>query len=289
MSQIYNRQTKNYTENSQYGGGALNILYNHALGRILLKYAIHPFFSELMGAYYRSPFSRKKIAGFVKEYNIKPEDFENKEYQSFNDFFIRQIKPGGRPVDTEETSLISPADSKLSVYPIGRDNRIEIKGVSYTLSELVGGRVNLGDYEGGTCLVFRLSMDDYHRYCFIDRGQVVKRYKIKGRLHTVSAISKEHKIYRENTRVVNLMETKNFGGVICIEVGALLVGKIYNHPIKTFSRGQEKGYFELGGSTIVYLFRPDRIRLDEDIIENCNEETEVKLRMGEKIGRRICN
>lgn len=287
MSQIYNRQTKTYMENSQYGGGLLEVLYNRPIGRCLLKFVIHPVFSEMGGLYHRSPLSRRKIDSFVKEYNINMDDFEEKQYKSFDDFFIRKIKPGRRPIDKDASALIAPADSKLSVYPIGKDNRIEIKGVSYTLSELAGGKVNLGDYEGGTCLVFRLSMDDYHRYCFIDKGKVVKRYRIKGRLHTVSAISKEHKIYRENTRVVNLMKTANFGGVICIEVGALLVGKIRNYGIKIFDKGEEKGYFELGGSTIVYLFRPDRIRPDEDIVANCNDDTEVKVLMGEKIGWKI--
>lgn len=287
MSQIYNRQTKTYTENSQYGGGLLNVLYNKPLGRCLLKFVIHPVFSEIGGMYHRSPLSRKKVASFVKEYNINLDDFEKKEYTSFDDFFIRRIKPGKRPVDKREDCLIAPADSKLSVYPIGKENRIEIKGVSYTVSELLGGKGELGNFQGGTCLVFRLAMDDYHRYCFVDDGRVKKRYTIKGRLHTVSSISKEHKIYRENTRVVNLMQIANFGNVICIEVGALLVGKIRNYKIRTFLKGQEKGYFELGGSTIVYLIKPGKVKLDEDIVANVNEDTEIKVLMGEKIGRKI--
>lgn len=285
MSQIYNRQTKEYTENSQYGGKALELLYNSPLGRMLLKFIIHPCFSEIYGWYHRSCFSRKKIREFIQEYNICMDDFQKKEYRNFDEFFIRKIKPGKRPVDRAEEHFIAPADSKLSVYPIQKNNRITIKGVSYTISDLVGGNVKLGSYEGGQCLVFRLAMDDYHRYCFVDRGKLVKRYKIKGRLHTVSSISKDHKIYRENTRVVNFMKTKNFGNVICIEVGALLVGKIHNHPIKTFYKGQEKGYFELGGSTIVYLIKPNRMVLDEDILANCNAETEVKVLVGERIGR----
>lgn len=289
MSKIYNRQTKEYTENSQYGGGVLNILYNHVVGRMFLKIAIHPFFSEMGGFFYRSPLSRGKIISFIKEYNIDLADFETKKYKSFNDFFTRKIKPGKRTVDAGKRVLIAPADSKLIIYPIEKDNRITIKGVSYTLSQLVGNKVNLDAFEGGQCLVFRLAMDDYHRYCFVDRGQIVKRFKIKGRLHTVSSISKEYPIYRENTRVVNLMKTKNFGGVICIEVGALLVGRMYNHRIRDFYKGQEKGYFELGGSTIVYLLKANRVQLDEDILAVCNEETEVKVLMGERIGVRVAD
>ncbi len=282
--EVYNRRTKTYEPISQYGGGLLHILYNHCLGRILMKLVIHPFFSKINGWYNSSFFSKKKIKPFVEEYRICLEDYEEKEYSSFNDFFIRKIKEGKRQIDMCSTSLVSPADSKLSVYPICKRNRIMVKGVSYTISELVKGRIDLQDYEGGKCLVFRLTMDDYHRYIFIDKGRTRKRYAIKGKLHTVSSLSKEHKIYRENSRVVNLLETQSFGEVVCIEVGALLVGKIRNHPIHTFERGMEKGYFELGGSTIIMLFQKDRIILEDDIVRECEKGIEVKLAMGEKIG-----
>lgn len=286
---IYNRQEKSYESISQYGGNLLNILYNHCLGRMLLKIVIHPVFSRINGWYNSSSLSKNKIKPFVEENNICLTDFDEREYKSFNDFFTRKIKKGKRPVDMTESSLVAPADSKLLVYPIEKGNLIQIKGVNYTLDELVDGRLNLTDYEGGKCLVFRLTMDDYHRYMFIDDGRFKRKYSVKGKLHTVSSISKEHKIYRQNSRVVNLLETCNFGEVVCIEVGALLVGKIRNYRTKSFSRGMEKGYFELGGSTIIMLFKNESIELDEDIIQANNNDMEVKLRMGEKIGRsRVC-
>ncbi len=281
---IYNRKTKAYEPISQYGGGLLHILYNHCLGRVLLKLVIHPVFSKVNGWYNSSSFSKRKIKPFVEEYKICLSDYEEKEYGSFQDFFIRKIKKDKRPIDMCESSLVSPADSKLFVYPIENNNRIQIKGVSYTLSELVAGKVALENYAGGKCLVFRLTMDDYHRYIFVDKGKMKKNYLIKGKLHTVSSISKEYKIYRENSRVVNILNTQNFGEIVCIEVGALLVGKIKNYPIQTFKRGMEKGYFELGGSTIVMLFQKDQISLDEDIVRECGKGVEVKVAMGEKIG-----
>ena len=283
---IYNRQRKIYESISQYGGNLLNILYNHCLGRILLKVVIHPVFSRINGWYNSSSLSKKKIKPFIAENNICLDDFEEREYTSFNDFFTRKAKNGKRPIDMTASSLVAPADSKLLVYSIEKDNMIQIKGVSYTLDELVDGRMDLKDYEGGKCLVFRLTMDDYHRYMFIDDGRIKRRYGVKGKLHTVSSISKEHKIYRQNSRVVNILSTRNFGEVVCIEVGALLVGKIYNHKIKRFHRGMEKGYFELGGSTIIMLFKNGSISLDEDIVTNFENDVEVKILMGEKIGRK---
>ncbi len=282
--QIYNRQLQTYEPISQYGGGLLEILYHRKIGRILLKAVTHPVFSEVYGIWNRLPFSRRKIASFVEEYQIPLEDFEKREYKSFQDFFIRKPAPGKRPVDMAPDSFVAPADSKLSLYPISKTGRIEVKGVEYTPRELVGGRIALEGYEGGLCLVFRLTMDDCHRYCFVDQGRVVRRYSLKGCLHTVSDLSRGHKIYRENFRVVNVMQTRHFGRLVCIEVGALLVGRIVNHPIRAFEKGMEKGYFEPGGSTILYLLPRDSVMPDEDILRACARGAEVKLFMGEKIG-----
>lgn len=287
--QIYNRSLGKYESISQYGGGLLEILYGNGWGRMLLKFVIHPVFSRWYGYYNRTSLSRRRIAPFVEKYGIRMEDYEEQEFASFRDFFIRRPRPESRPVDMAQESFVSPADSKLSVYPIEAHNRIPVKGVDYTLSELVGGRVSLADYEGGMCMVFRLTMDDCHRYCFVDGGRVTGRHHIRGKLHTVSPISREYKVYRENSRVVNVLKTRNFGQIVWIEVGALLVGRIVNHPVRLFEKGMEKGYFEPGGSTIILLLQKDRVVLDEDIARVCGEGTEVKLRLGEKIGsKKVC-
>lgn len=281
---IYNRKTKEYEETAQYGGSLLEILYNHVVGRVLLKVVIHPIFSRIYGGYNNSSFSKGRIEPFAQKYGISPEDYEKRDYASFNDFFSRRIKTGRRPVDMCPGSLVAPADSKLLVYPIREDSLIRVKGVDYTLQELVADRVDMHSYAGGYCLVFRLAMDDYHRYAFVDHGNVQQSFSIKGRLHTVSSLSAGHKVYRENSRVVNVLDTENFGQLIYIEVGALLVGRIVNHPIQSFQKGMEKGYFQLGGSTIILLLQKDCIHLDEDIIRVCDDGVEVKVQLGEKIG-----
>ncbi len=214
------------------------------------------------------------------------DDFVSSEYKSFNDFFIREIKPEARPMEANNNVLISPADSKLSIYRIGDDLKIQIKGSKYTLDELVDCRVDTQEYKGGLCLVFRLTMDDYHRYCFPDDGIIVAKHAVKGKLHTVSSISKKYKIYKENSRVVNLLKTKHFDDVLFIEVGALLVGKIVNRSLISYGKGQEKGYFELGGSTIVMLLKEGVVTLDKDILEYAAKGTEVKVQYREAIGRK---
>ena len=281
---IYDRQTKKYVEIEQFGQGALQFLYGCAAGRVLLKLAVSPFASNLYGWWNGRRASAKKIPAFVTKNGIRMEDFEDREYQSFNDFFTRKLRPGARHVETDPSVLISPADAKLLAYPVDEKTRVYVKGRTYTLEELTGGRLGLSDYAGGTCLVYRLCMEDYHRYCFIDDGRMRKRWRIRGKLHTVSPLSKDYKIYKENSRVVNLMMTRKFGEMIQIEVGALLVGRIKNRQVKRFMRGEEKGYFELGGSTILQIFRPGSIILDEDILEQSKKQTETKVLFGERVG-----
>ena len=82
------------------------------------------------------------------------------------------------------------------------------------------------------------------------------------------------------------MKTKNFGEVIQMEVGALMVGKIVNHDIKKFNRGQEKGYFLFGGSTVVLVFKENVVEIDEDIILNSELGIETRVKLGEVIGRK---
>ena len=281
---IYVRQDKSFIEDRQYGGKSLERLYNTWYGRVLSKFILLPVFSTLATSKDRKRSSVKKIAPFIEEYKINMSDFEDREYVSFSDFFTRNIKPGKRPADPDPSVIISPADSKVLCYDIGDDLKFTVKGSVYTPDEIVGNNIDLKGYAGGRALVFRLSMDDYHHYCHIDSGKVSSSFEIKGKLHTVSSISSKYKIYKENHRVVNILDTDHFGRVIYIEVGALLVGRIRNNGKTVFEKGQEKGYFEQGGSTIVLFFEKDMINVDYDILEMSGNGIETKVKMGERIG-----
>ena len=105
--------------------------------------------------------------------------------------------------------------------------------------------------------------------------------------HTVNPIANDYyPIYKQNARSYSLLHTDHFDDVVYMEVGAMMVGKICNHQINEFVRGQEKGYFEFGGSTIVVLFKKDVVKIDEDIIQNSSYHHETRVLMGEKIGVR---
>lgn len=282
---VYNRQNKSYENLEQYGEGKLEFLYNNTLGRMFLKLAVSPLVSKIYGMINSRRSSIKKIPSFIKKQGIDMDDYEDRDYISFNDFFIRKIRPNKRPIDMTKEVLISPADSKLLVYRLDERTRMKVKGRDYTADEILGLDADI--FRNGYALVFRLSMDNYHRYCFPDSGSVVSKKKIKGRLHTVSSISKDYKIYMENYREVNLLKTDHFGMMAFVEVGALLVGKIVNHELDTFSKGQEKGFFEPGGSTII-MFVGNNIQIDEDILTQSVEGIETKVLYGEKVGTLKC-
>ena len=282
---IYDRKTKTYEDIVQYGAGKLDFLYNNPVGRIFLGIAVSPFVSNIYASRNARKSSVKKIPAFIKEHNIDMSDFEDREYKSFTDFFTRKIRYGKRPVDMTPGALISPADSKLLVYEIEKDTSMRIKGRTYTVDEILADAENAKEFAGGYALVFRLTVDDYHRFCYPDKGCLISKRFIKGKLHTVSPVSKNHKIYMENTRLVNLLKTEKFGTIAYIEVGAMLIGRIVDNGTDVFEKGQEKGYFEPGGSTVILLVK--NVEIDKDIMEQSASGIETKVRYGERIGRAL--
>ena len=281
--QVWNRNE--LIEVPEVGLGAIRFTYNTAFGRILAKGILcRKFVSNLYGAWQKSRLSRGKVEKFIKAYNIDVSDCTKQRFENFNEFFTRQRKTY---VDqTGEGELPAIADSKLLALPIGSDSRFEIKGVPYTVEELLENSELAKKFLGGYCLIFRLAPDDYHRYVYPDGGKQEQCVKIKGVLHTVNPIAADLKVYRRNTRCYQLLHTDCFGDVLQMEVGALLVGKICNHketPAR-ISKLQEKGYFAYGGSTVILLMQRDAVRMDADILEYSAQGIETKVHLGEKIG-----
>jgi len=252
----------------------------------VLKLLTRPVVSKTVGKFMDSGLSKYKIKSFVKKNNIVLSDFEERKYKSYNDFFTRRIKPEKRVVDYTPEHFISPCDSKLCVYEIGEKSIFQIKDSMYSIEDLLNQSEICREFAGGYCMIFRLAVDDYHRYCYIDDGLKSKNVFIKGELHTVQPIALEkYNIYKRNCREYTILETVNFGTVAQIEVGAMMVGRIVNHHEEcSFNRGEEKGKFEFGGSTIVLLVKKDLVRLDEHILENSEKGFETQVRFGQKIG-----
>ncbi len=268
----------------------LSFLYNSAVGRIFLKPIVkNESFSNVVGKFMNSKISKVMIKRFIKNHNINMDDYECKKYNSFNDFFTRKIKLSKRIIDKTPNAFIAPCDAKITCYKIYDDLKFNVKNSVYSVNSIIKNDKLASLYDGGYALVFRLSPEDYHHYLFCDDGVIINNYKIKGMFHTVNPIVYDkYKVFKENTRECTIIKTKRFKTLTYVEVGALLVGKIRNIKKEgTIKKGEEKGYFEYGGSTIVILVQKDVIALDDDIIENSNNGLETYVKYGEKIGEKM--
>ena len=265
----------------------LRILYGTMAGRFLIKGLVHPAVSKAGGLFLDSSLSRVLVSPFVRKNRIDLTQYQKQSFTSYNDFFKRQIKGMYRPIQEHPEVLISPCDAKLSVYPITENGRFLIKQTPYTVTGLLRNKKLAERFLGGTALIFRLTVDDYHHFCYPESGKKSSNHRISGVLHTVNPVANDvYPIYKENSREYCVIRTKRFKTILMMEVGALMVGKIYNlhNGTRRVTRGQEKGHFEFGGSTIVLLLQKNAAILDPDILENTINGMETKVKMGEKIG-----
>ncbi|MDE5861999.1 MAG: phosphatidylserine decarboxylase [Ruminococcus sp.] len=283
---IKNRKGEIIAENKEQNR-ILTKLYGTTGGRIVLKFLIMPVVSHTVGNFMDSPFSIPFIKKFIEKHNLDTSDYVMKKFYSYNEFFTRRIRNGKRVIDYNADHLISPCDSKLSVYRINRDSIFRIKDSLYRVSDMLANEFLARRYDGGYCFIYRLEVDDYHRYCYIDDGSKTGNVFIQGELHTVNPIAlKNYNIYKRNSREYTVMHTDNFGDVVHMEVGAMMVGRICNHHGEYyFSKGEEKGMFKFGGSTIVQLFEKNTVRPDTDIIRNTRAGFETVVHYGEKVGK----
>ncbi len=281
------RKTVSKAENAP--GGFLRFLYQNPVGTALLKLLTARWVSKTAGFFLDRGVSKCLVKGFIRRNGIDMSRFEKGPFKSFNAFFTRRLLPESVSVDKGPESFVSPSDGKISVYKIEPDGKFEIKGFSYTAESLLGDGELAERYMDGLCIVVRLAVDDYHRYIYMDDCSHSGEKFIKGRLHTVQHVALEaRRVFTENCRAVTVLHTKNFGDVTQVEVGAMMVGRIVNeHDGGEFRRGDEKGRFEFGGSTIVLLVEKDRVELDPEFFHNSAKDEETIVRCGERIGRKI--
>lgn len=265
----------------------LEVIYGHALTRMLLRPFLSPAVSDICGKFLSTRLSRRIIPSFVKKNHIDLGIYEKQEFDSYNAFFTRKIKAEQRPINDQKNVLISPSDGKVTAYPITQKGRFWIKHTQYTAAQLLKDERLAERYMGGWIYVIRLTVDDYHRYCYVSDGRKSRQRKIRGVLHTVNPVANDYyPIYKMNSREYCLLKTKELGTILLMEVGALMVGKISNHEEDSaqVKRGDEKGMFEFGGSTIVVMTEPGMAEPDKDIIQNTKAQAETLVKMGEPIG-----
>ena len=264
--------------------GVVGFLYGNAIGRCGLKTIMVLRLDKVATRFLNSNCSRVLIGSYAKRNEIALTREEKKSFDSYSDFFMRT--KDGLTVDMDRTHLISPCDGWLSAYRIDSDSCFNIKNSYYKIDDFLQDKELASNYQNGLCLVFRLCPSDYHHYCYIDSGYQGENHHIPGVLHSVQPIACEkYPVYVLNKRCWCLLSTDNFGPVVQCEIGALVVGGICNEKENSeFSKGGEKGHFELAGSTIVLLFEPDKIKLNSALEKKLSENEEVRVKFGEWIG-----
>lgn len=269
----------------------LQWLYHNPLGRATVQAVVkRQFLSRLYGLMMDCPGSKKRIPGFVEclgidmDEAVRPVD----DYADFNDFFVRELKPDARPVDNAPEAVVSPADGKVLAFEgvTGLDSFF-VKSQEFSLAHLLRNRDLAQRYEDGTLLIVRLAPADYHRFHFPADGRVSASLPIRGDYYSVSpyAVKDRLSVYWENRREYSLLHTERAGDIVLCEVGATMVGSIVQtcEPDAEVRKGQEKGMFKFGGSTVIVLLEKGGAQVDADIVENTKKGFETSVRMGERI------
>lgn len=247
--------------------------------------------SRLYGAYQKTSFSKKNIIPFIKKYHVDEKEFLHnvKSFKSFNDFFIRKLKPSARPIASNRNVAVCPADGRyLAFQNIELVKDFWIKGKKFNLKTFLNDEDLAKTFANGSMVIARLCPFDYHRFHFPVDGFASKPALINGSLFSVNPIAlfKNFLILQENKRAVTIIDSEIFGKVAYIEIGATNVGSI----IQTYKsksivhKGDEKGYFSFGGSCVVILFQKGKIELDEDLLENTMKGFETRALMGTSLG-----
>ncbi len=295
MILVYNRTTKSYEEEKVAGRKYLEWCYQSPAGKRLTELLIKKkLCSKMYGLFCDTKLSTKKIPQFIEDFNIDMDIYSKNasDFITFNDFFARTVLPTARPIPADKNGLMSPADGRLLAYEnIDMNKIVQVKGITYSLEELLGDSNISKEYDGGTCLIFRLCPTDYHRYHFIDSGIPGPNHFIKGTYYSVNpiAVDKIPKLFCQNKREWSVFKSDNFNDVLYVEVGATCVGSIIQSYTvgKHVNRGDEKGYFKFGGSTVILFLKKGVAKIDDDIIKQTDLGYETKVVMGEEIGTKI--
>lgn len=268
------------------------IFPKHILSRVLGKLA-----NAKLGC-----LTRFGIKKFIAHYRVNLQDAkitDYKQFETFNDFFTRELKTGARFVSQEKNSVVSPVDGCVSECgDILEDKLLQAKNAYFNLQDLCGGDLATSEhFINGKFLTAYLSPKDYHRFHMPMTGKLKKMIYIPGKLFSVnhSSVQNVPGLFARNERVICLFETE-IGHVALIAVGAMIVGSIamnwhgvvapgkqktvwqYESENIILQRGDEVGHFRLG-STVIILCEKNSVQWMDLVQANS------VLRLGEVIAR----
>lgn len=305
----FHRQKKTVEIEEVYGGAWLRWTYGSNLGQFALAAFVR---RAWVSRYYGWKMSLRSSAGrvlpFIIDYDLNVDEFAKKPltFKSFNEFFYRALKPGARPIAGNSTGspqaghsagsgqdgdkvAILPADGRhLAFQNVDAAEGFYAKGQRFDLATFLGDAALAKEFAGGSLLISRLCPVDYHRFHFPVGGQPGVARLINGWLYSVSPIALRRNLAYlwENKRMVTLVDSPEFGRVAVCEIGATMVGSIFQTYIdgRAVVKGEEKGLFKFGGSCVVTIFQKGRIKFDADLVEQSAAGLEVYAKMGERLG-----
>lgn len=292
-----NRLTGKKEKEKVYGFRLLELFYGKGILQSILRAIILPFIvkwpfvSSLYGYFQKKTASAKKILPFIKEYDVDASEFLEpvSNFKSFNDFFIRKLKPDARPIVPGESIAVIPADGRYYFYQdVGIQDSFIVKGSKLNLTFLLQDEALASHYQEGSLLIGRLCPSDYHRFHFPCDCLPDEATFINGWLYSVNpiAIKRNIEIFTQNKRTRCRLQTDRFGEVIYMEIGATNVGSIHETyiPYTRQQKGNEKGYFEFGASALILLFKKGMIQFDRDLLEATQSGYEIRCLMGQRMG-----
>ncbi len=301
---FFNRYTGQIETEKVYGGNFVEAAYGNPDGSAQPASPFLPFlvdkifsshtFSRFYGALQSSTLSHHKIDGFVKEFQIPMAQYESGPFASFNDFFIRKFKTGQRPFSNSPNDMSAFAEARyLGFASVSDSTSFPVKGAHLNPQKILSSNAHSVDakliskFADSPALIARLCPVDYHRFHFPDSGETLQQVKLGGKLHSVNptALKAKADIFFTNERQVSILQTEHFGLLAYVEIGALAVGKIVqSHTAKNFKRGDEKGYFLFGGSTVIVFGEKGRWTPSRDILEHTRRGIETYVHLGDAIG-----
>ncbi|WJX21990.1 phosphatidylserine decarboxylase, variant 2 [Trifolium repens] len=278
---------------------SMRAIYQSKIGLGLMDIGVKELLqniSEKQGAKMDSLESAADIPKFVESYkgqiNLAEVKYPLEHFKTFNEFFIRELKPGSRPIASAEHDNIAVcgADCRLMAFKsVDDSSRFWIKGRKFSVQGLLGKEMCSSAFADGTLVIFRLAPQDYHRFHLPVSGTIEQFVNIPGCLFTVNPIavnSKYCNVFTENKRVVSIISTVDFGKVAFVAIGATMVGSINFTKKKGdyVKKGDEFGYFSFGGSTVICVFEKDSIAIDEDLLSNSTRSLETLVTVGMRLG-----
>ncbi len=275
-----------------YGESWLRWTYENPVGRLGLELLVkRALLSRYYGWRMTLADSARRILPFIVEYDLDVDEFAKGplSFKNFNDFFSRALKPSARPIMIGDDVAVLPADGRHLVFPsVQMADGFYAKGQQFNLEAFLGDAELAREFAGGSMVISRLCPVDYHRFHFPVAGTPSVARLINGYLYSVSPVALRRNLgyFWQNKRMVTLVESERFGRVAVCEIGATMVGTIFQGyvPNRLVEKGAEKGFFRFGGSCVITLFKRGSVTFDADLVEHSARQTEVYARMGERLG-----